>query len=153
MQIEMSGEVPPEVLQRMVMEQLGAETGGEATPPPPGGAAADPAAAAAAANADKEKQLQQKRLQRELEMLQRDVTLGRWHKLAAFFETLPEKSRKQSYEHFLRAVLQQCDAAPPMLNLISIGGQQRGVYGMPRCLGANHTLCDLMRELIFASAK
>ena len=37
MQIEMSGEVPPEVLQRMVMEQLGAETGGEATPPPPGG--------------------------------------------------------------------------------------------------------------------
>jgi palmitoyl-protein thioesterase len=54
---------------------------------------------------------------------------------------------------FLRAVLQQCDAAPPMLNLISIGGQQRGVYGMPRCLGANHTLCDLMRELIFASAK
>ena len=47
---------------------------------------------------------------------------------------------------FLRAVLQQCDGAPPMLNLISIGGQQRGVYGMPRCLGANHTLCDLMRE-------
>lgn len=109
MQAEISGEVPPEVLQRLVMEQLGAEAGGEATPPPSAGAAADPgaaAAAAAAANANKEKQLQQKRLQRELEMLQRDVTLGRWHKLAAFFETLPEKARKQSYEHFLRAVLQ-----------------------------------------------
>ena len=47
---------------------------------------------------------------------------------------------------FLRALLQQCDAAPPMLNLISIGGQHRGVYGMPRCLGANHTLCDAMRK-------
>jgi palmitoyl-protein thioesterase len=35
---------------------------------------------------------------------------------------------------FLRAVLQQCDAAPPMLNLISIGGQHRGVYGKPLCL-------------------
>jgi palmitoyl-protein thioesterase len=47
---------------------------------------------------------------------------------------------------FLRAVAQQCDASPPMLSLISVGGQHRGVYGVPRCLGANHTLCDVMRE-------
>ena len=33
-----------------------------------------------------------------------------------------------------------------MLSLISVGGQHRGVYGVPRCLGANHTLCDVMRE-------
>ena len=53
---------------------------------------------------------------------------------------------------FLRAVVQQCDAAAPMLNLISIGGQHRGVYGVPRCLGANHTLCDLMRRSKVLSA-
>ena len=53
---------------------------------------------------------------------------------------------------FLRAVLQQCVDAPPMINLISIGGQHRGVYGMPRCLGANYTLCDVMRKLLSEGA-
>ena len=101
------GEVPPEVLQRMVMEQLGAggqpvatgEAGAAATQP--GGTAA---AAAAAAAAQKEKLLAEKRLQREMEMLQRDVTLGRWHKVGAFLGTLPEKDRKKAYEHFLKTV-------------------------------------------------
>jgi palmitoyl-protein thioesterase len=32
---------------------------------------------------------------------------------------------------FLRAVAQRCPT-PPMLNLISIGGQHQGVYGFPR---------------------
>ncbi|MBL9077355.1 MAG: hypothetical protein JNL08_07625 [Planctomycetes bacterium] len=74
--------------------------------------APDPAAAAKAAAAAKEKQLAAKRQQRELEMLQRDVTLGRWSKVGAFLQSLPEKERTPAYEHFLTAVL----TAPPPPN-------------------------------------
>jgi len=48
---------------------------------------------------------------------------------------------------FLRAVAQRCPS-PPMLNLISFGGQHQGVYGFPRCPGENSTLCDYMRKLL-----
>lgn len=48
---------------------------------------------------------------------------------------------------FLRAVAQRCPY-PPMLNLISFGGQHQGVYGFPRCPGEGSKLCDYMRKLL-----
>ncbi|CAG2212260.1 palmitoyl-protein thioesterase 1-like [Mytilus galloprovincialis] len=48
---------------------------------------------------------------------------------------------------FLRAVAQRCPS-PPMINLISVGGQHQGVYGFPRCPGGNSTLCDEVRRLL-----
>lgn len=48
---------------------------------------------------------------------------------------------------FLRAVAQRCPN-PPMLNLISIGGQHQGVFGFPRCPGDNVTICNYVRELL-----
>jgi len=48
---------------------------------------------------------------------------------------------------FLRAVAQRCPE-PPMVNLISFGGQHQGVYGFPRCPGETSTLCDYMRKLL-----
>uniref|UniRef100_A0A0B6ZLU3 Palmitoyl-protein thioesterase 1 n=1 Tax=Arion vulgaris TaxID=1028688 RepID=A0A0B6ZLU3_9EUPU len=48
---------------------------------------------------------------------------------------------------FFRAVAQRCPS-PPMLNLISFGGQHQGVYGFPRCPGDNSTLCDYVRKLL-----
>ncbi len=47
----------------------------------------------------------------------------------------------------LRAIAQRCPE-PPILNLISFGGQHQGVYGLPRCPGSNKTICDLVRKLI-----
>nr|KAG5711708.1 hypothetical protein BaRGS_023472 [Batillaria attramentaria] len=52
---------------------------------------------------------------------------------------------------FLRAVAQRCPT-PPMLNLISVGGQHQGVYGFPRCPGENETLCNIVRELLNVGA-
>lgn len=37
---------------------------------------------------------------------------------------------------------------PPVKNLVSIGGQHQGVYGLPHCPGPNSTLCEWMREAI-----
>lgn len=48
---------------------------------------------------------------------------------------------------FVRALAQRC-SDPPAINLISIGGQQQGVYGLPRCPGENQTICNLVRKLI-----
>eukprot|EP00794_Sanderia_malayensis_P004811 gene4811-5441_t len=48
---------------------------------------------------------------------------------------------------FLRAVAQRCPF-PPMLNLISFGGQHQGVFGFPHCPGENSTLCDYVRKLL-----
>jgi palmitoyl-protein thioesterase len=54
---------------------------------------------------------------------------------------------------FLRAVVQRCtnnqtlaSAGIPLRvhNLISIGGQQQGVFGFPRCLGESSTLCEVI---------
>jgi len=47
---------------------------------------------------------------------------------------------------FLRAVAQRCPT-PPMKNLISVGGQHQGVYGLPRCAGRSE-LCDIVRRLL-----
>jgi len=48
---------------------------------------------------------------------------------------------------FLRAYVQRCND-PPVRNLVSIGGQHQGVFGLPKCPGANYTLCEWMRELL-----
>ncbi|NWZ73921.1 PPT1 thioesterase, partial [Acrocephalus arundinaceus] len=49
---------------------------------------------------------------------------------------------------FMRAVAQRCPA-PPMLNLISIGGQHQGrVYGFPRCPGESSHVCDWIRKTL-----
>jgi len=48
---------------------------------------------------------------------------------------------------FIRGLAQRCPH-PPILNLISIGGPQQGVYGLPSCLGEDHTVCDYMRRLL-----
>jgi len=48
---------------------------------------------------------------------------------------------------FLRAVAQRCPS-PPMLNLVSIGGQQQGVYGFPRCPINITSICDDIRRLL-----
>ncbi|EGG21366.1 palmitoyl-protein thioesterase 1 [Cavenderia fasciculata] len=48
---------------------------------------------------------------------------------------------------FLRAYVERCND-PPVYNLLSVGGQHQGVYGMPRCPGTNGTLCNMARELL-----
>lgn len=48
---------------------------------------------------------------------------------------------------FLRALVQTC-ATARIINLVSIGGPQQGVFGAPRCIGINNTLCATMRELL-----
>ncbi len=46
-----------------------------------------------------------------------------------------------------RAVAQRCPQ-PPMVNLITLGSQHQGVYGLPRCLGDDVKLCDYIRSLL-----
>ncbi|XP_060640601.1 palmitoyl-protein thioesterase 1 [Anolis sagrei] len=48
---------------------------------------------------------------------------------------------------FLRAVVQRCPT-PPMINLISVGGQHQGVYGFPRCPGESSHICDWIRKML-----
>jgi len=48
---------------------------------------------------------------------------------------------------FLRGLVQRCGDLS-IKNLVSIGGPQQGVYGVPHCLGENHRLCDYMRRLL-----
>lgn len=48
---------------------------------------------------------------------------------------------------FLRAVAQRCPV-PPMRNLISIGGQHQGIYGLPHCPGNNNKICDMVRKFL-----
>lgn len=45
-----------------------------------------------------------------------------------------------------RAVAQRC-ASPPVLNLISFGGQHQGIYGLPHC-GYPNKWCDYIREVL-----
>ncbi|GMT10317.1 hypothetical protein PFISCL1PPCAC_1614 [Pristionchus fissidentatus] len=47
---------------------------------------------------------------------------------------------------FLRALAQRC-AKPKMNNLISIGGPQNGIFGLPYCLGDNF-FCNSVRWLL-----
>lgn len=48
---------------------------------------------------------------------------------------------------FLRAVAQRCPD-PPIKNLISMGGQHQGVYGLPNCGSLSHVTCDYIRRLL-----
>lgn len=48
---------------------------------------------------------------------------------------------------FLRALAQRCPF-PPMHNLISIGGQHQGVYGLPHCSGESSSICNYIRKLL-----
>jgi hypothetical protein len=52
----------------------------------------------------KAQQLAEKKLNREFEMVQRDVTLGRWPQVGTFLATMPEKERVGCYEHLLRTL-------------------------------------------------
>ncbi|KAJ1177930.1 hypothetical protein NDU88_003181 [Pleurodeles waltl] len=52
---------------------------------------------------------------------------------------------------FLRAVAQKCPS-PPMFNLISIGGQHQGVYGLPHCPSVISTICDWIRKILNTAA-
>ncbi|KAL4629423.1 palmitoyl-protein thioesterase 1 [Arapaima gigas] len=52
---------------------------------------------------------------------------------------------------FLRAVAQRCPS-PPMKNLISVGGQHQGVFGLPRCPGENSAICDFIRKKLTSGA-
>jgi palmitoyl-protein thioesterase len=52
---------------------------------------------------------------------------------------------------FLRAFVEQYNY-PPVNNLITLGGQHQGVYGMPQCPGANSTLCEIARKLLDVGA-
>jgi len=48
---------------------------------------------------------------------------------------------------FLRGLQQRCGGIN-MKNLISIGGQHQGVYGLPNCGSLAHTMCDYIRKLL-----
>jgi len=48
---------------------------------------------------------------------------------------------------FLRAVAQRCPN-PPMKNLVTIGSQHQGVFGLPKCPGESSALCNIFRELL-----
>jgi len=48
---------------------------------------------------------------------------------------------------FFRGLAQRCPL-PRIKNLVSIGGPQQGVYGLPKCLGENHVICDYVRRLL-----
>ncbi|KTG45678.1 hypothetical protein cypCar_00000662 [Cyprinus carpio] len=52
---------------------------------------------------------------------------------------------------FLRAVAQRCPD-PPMKNLISVGGQHQGVFGLPRCPGESSHICDWIRKMLNSGA-
>lgn len=52
---------------------------------------------------------------------------------------------------FLRALAQRYPE-PPMLNLISVGGQHQGVYGFPRCPVDDSSICDYIRRLLNVGA-
>merc|ERR1712236_33392 len=55
---------------------------------------------------------------------------------------------------FLRAVAQRCPD-PPMNNLISLGGQHQGVFGIPSCDYEDedvHNLCLVLRKAITQGA-
>ena len=47
----------------------------------------------------------------------------------------------------MRAFVQRCNQ-PKVHNLISIGGQHQGVFGLPRCIGVNTTLCEYVRRML-----
>ncbi|XP_069359085.1 palmitoyl-protein thioesterase 1 [Maniola hyperantus] len=50
---------------------------------------------------------------------------------------------------FLRAVVQRCGHnIGRVKNLITLGGQHQGVYGLPHCFALQHETCDYVRKLL-----
>ncbi|XP_045766736.1 palmitoyl-protein thioesterase 1 [Maniola jurtina] len=50
---------------------------------------------------------------------------------------------------FLRAVVQRCGhKIGRVKNLITLGGQHQGVYGLPHCFALQHETCDYVRKLL-----
>ena len=47
---------------------------------------------------------------------------------------------------FLRGIAQKCPN-PPMKNLISVGGQHQGIFGLPKCPG-DYTICQYVAKLL-----
>ncbi|KAJ6637666.1 Palmitoyl-protein thioesterase 1 [Pseudolycoriella hygida] len=52
---------------------------------------------------------------------------------------------------FLRAVAQRCPV-PPMLNLITLGGQHQGVFGLPNCPSLSQKSCESFRRMLNVAA-
>lgn len=48
---------------------------------------------------------------------------------------------------FFRAYVQRCND-PPVRNLITLGGQHQGVFGMPKCPGDSIEFCDSLRQIL-----
>ncbi len=46
-----------------------------------------------------------------------------------------------------RAVAQRCPE-PKMINLISLGGQHQGVFGLPKCSAPKKEWCEIVDKLI-----
>ena len=48
---------------------------------------------------------------------------------------------------FLRAIAQRCPE-PMMNNLVTLGGQHQGVFGLPYCPSLSSKTCEYFRELL-----
>ncbi len=79
-----------------------APTPGAAVPGAVPGQAANPAAVLIAKRAEYDAKV----LARDLEMLRRDVVLGRWANVGAFLATMPEGERTKAYEILLRKIVE-----------------------------------------------
>ncbi len=173
---EEAAKAKPVEVAPMTAEEIEAELTRQFGQQPPAGAAAvavDPAAAAA----QEERELAEKRLAREFEMLQRDVTLGRWARLGEFFGSLVEADRKPAYEHFLRMVLMhpqrpEDQRVPPNLqeknrfgfeDAIAIAGIAPGGFDkkqapllapiVTRAMEAGSVLEELLRQLVVETTR
>lgn len=66
-------------------------------------------------------------------------------------ELLVQKNYKDYVDDYIlcsrRALLQRCDKAK-VRNLISLGGQHQGVYGLPKCGSLSNSTCDYIRKLL-----
>ncbi|RVE47864.1 hypothetical protein evm_007495 [Chilo suppressalis] len=49
---------------------------------------------------------------------------------------------------FMRALVQRCGDKLSIKNLITLGGQHQGVYGLPHCGALKHKSCDYVRKII-----
>lgn len=63
---------------------------------------------------------------------------------------IPYVFRTNLSYRFRRAIAQRCPN-PPMLNLISIGGQHQGVFGIPKCEDSS-IICNYMRRMLHRGA-
>jgi len=48
---------------------------------------------------------------------------------------------------FLRGYVEQYNK-PPVGNLVTMGGQHQGVFGIPDCSAQNHTICEALRRIV-----